>query len=590
MVQGDVLLPNEVIEEIRVGTDLVKLIGESVSLKRSGTNYTGRCPFHDEKTPSFSVSSSKQLYHCFGCGEGGTAITFVMKYFHLPFMDAIERLADRLRIDLSKYKQKQNVEQVEHKRKMFEVLSYAAEKYHSVLDTSFGKKAVEYLAKKRGLTQQMINEFQIGFAPDGWDHMFKALTRDKKSLDAAKQTGLLAKRQKDDGLYDVFRNRIMIPIQNPKGQLVGFGGRSFGDEQPKYLNSPQSDVFDKGRLLYGLPQAEKTIREKDFVILVEGYFDQMALFQNGFKNTVATLGTALTESHAELLKRYTDKIIVVFDGDKAGLKASKRSMGPLLSNGFQAKLVRIPNNQDPDTYVREKGEKAFELLLNQSKSLTDEMIDMFYTQEKNLQTKAEFLEELSEIIKVTKNVYFQEVLLADFAKKTNVDKSRFLQPELKQTFRPTIKIQSKGNEQYVEETTLLRLFVEAPEFREKIASDEVVSLFPQGEFSQAAKLWMDNIFQNSSEENLPAGSYVDRWSHEETKSKLTKVFMETWENKESYFEKTFQDCVAKLRNKQIPRLTLAVQAASNEGNESQVEELLEQIQKYKKVRVIEESN
>jgi DNA primase len=348
------LLPKEVIEEIRLGTDLVKLIGEVVSLKRSGSNYSGKCPFHDEKSPSFSVSPSKQLYHCFGCGEGGTAITFMMKYYHLPFMDAVQKLADRLRIDLTKFQQKQNSAALDAKKKMLDVISYAAEKYHSALSTSFGIKAVEYFSKKRGLSDQMINDFKLGYAPDGWDNMLKALTRDKKPLDAATQTGILAKRQNKDGLYDVFRNRIMVPIKNQKGELVGFGGRAFGDEQPKYLNSPQSEIFDKSRLLFGLYQAEKAIREKDFVILVEGYFDQITLFQYGFQNTVATLGTAFTEYHAELLKRYTDKIVVVFDGDKAGLSASKRSMSPLLSNGFNAKIVRIPGGLDPDLFVRER--------------------------------------------------------------------------------------------------------------------------------------------------------------------------------------------------------------------------------------------
>ena len=573
------------IEEIRLGTDLVKLIGESVSLKRSGTNYVGRCPFHEEKSPSLSVSSSKQLYHCFGCHEGGTAITFAMKYFHLPFMDAIERLASRLSIDLTKYQQKQSPQQIESKKKMFDMISYAARKYHSVLETKFGSKASEYLLQNRGLTKQTIKQFEIGFAPDGWDHMFNAIQRDQLSIDIAKQTGLLSKRQKGEGFFDVFRNRIMIPILNPKGHYVGFGGRAFGDDKPKYLNSPQSDIFDKSRLLFGLPQAEIAIREKKFVILVEGYFDQMALFQHGFKNTVATLGTAFTDQHADLLKRYTDKIVVVFDGDLAGLKASRRSMSPLLSNEFESTVVRIPNKKDPDLFVRENGKTEFEKLIEQAPSLSDEMIQTFYHQETDLRKKAEFLEELSMIAQKTKNLYYQEVLLDNFAKKTGVDKSRFMQSNRNDQLKPVIKMLPKAPDTHVEELTLLRLYLESPDLRDAIANDAVVSLFADDDFRVAALDWIEAVdgLHNDSETN--ASSLIDLWKNDETRSKFTRIFMDTWENKDSYFEKVFQDCVLRLKNKKIPRLTMAVQIASEQGHDNEVKDLLNEIQKLKTVQV-----
>jgi DNA primase len=575
------LLPKEVIEEIRLGTDLVKLIGEVVSLKRSGTNYSGRCPFHEEKTPSFSVSPSKQLYHCFGCSEGGTAITFMMKYYHLPFMDALQKLADRLRIDLTKYQQKQNTQVVESKKKMLDVISYAAQKYHNALPTSFGKTAVEYLTKKRGISHEMITEFQIGFAPDGWDHMLKALTRDNKPLDAAIQTGILAKRLKKDGVYDVFRNRIIVPIRNAKNELVGFGGRAFGDEQPKYLNSPQSDIFDKSRLLFGLSQAEQSIREKDFVILVEGYFDQITLYQYGFKNTVATLGTAFTEYHAELLKRYTDKIIVVFDGDKAGLSASKRSMSPLLSNGFNAKLVRIPGGQDPDLYVREKGVVAFESLIQNAKPLADEMIDLCYNQEKDLQKKALFLEDLSDILHKTKNIYYQEVLLEDFSKKTDVDKNRLLQSALKPEVKNVKSVPViKTPETYREELTLLRVYAEAIEFRKRINNEDILSLFPEGEFLEATSKWLEQVAEVQYSDDKNVSALVDLWGHDSSRSKFTEILMRPWESKEGFYEKTYQECVTNLKDKKAHRLTATLPGTPKEG----FEEILREIQWLKKTR------
>jgi DNA primase len=575
------LLPKEVIEEIRLGTDLVKLIGEVVSLKRSGSNYSGKCPFHDEKSPSFSVSPSKQLYHCFGCGEGGTAITFMMKYYHLPFMDAVQKLADRLRIDLTKFQQKQNSAALDAKKKMLDVISYAAEKYHSALSTSFGIKAVEYFSKKRGLSDQMINDFKLGYAPDGWDNMLKALTRDKKPLDAATQTGILAKRQNKDGLYDVFRNRIMVPIKNQKGELVGFGGRAFGDEQPKYLNSPQSEIFDKSRLLFGLYQAEKAIREKDFVILVEGYFDQITLFQYGFQNTVATLGTAFTEYHAELLKRYTDKIVVVFDGDKAGLSASKRSMSPLLSNGFNAKIVRIPGGLDPDLFVREKGVEAFDRLIQEAKPLSYEMIDLCYTNETDLQKKAIFLEDLSDILQKTKNIYYQEVLLEEFSKKTGADKNRLMQQKLKNEFKTARPVIVKQNENYEVEMNLLRIFLEDPKHRDQIQDEKIMTLFPSGEFTVSARDWMQQISNESQVASNPS-SYVDIWSHDESRSAMTKVFMEPWEDKD-YLQR-LTDCFEKLKKKQGTRWTAALAMAENEGREEDVQMLSRQIQELKKTQ------
>ncbi len=581
LYKGDVLLPNEVIEEIRLGTDLVKLIGETVSLKRSGTNYTGRCPFHDEKTPSFSVSPSKQLYHCFGCGEGGTAITFVMKYFHLPFIDALERLAERLRIDLSKYQQKQNSEQIEHKKKMFDVVSYAAEKFHNVLQKPLAKSAVEYLTTKRGLTKATIEEFKLGFAPDGWDHMLTALQRDKKSLEIATQTGILAKRQRAEGLYDVFRNRIMVPIQNPKGNLVGFGGRSFGDEQPKYLNSPQSEIFDKSRLLFGLSQAEKTIREKDQVFLVEGYFDQMALYQYGFKNVVATLGTALTEQHAELLKRYTDHIVVVFDGDKAGLAASKRSMSALLSNGFEAKIVRVPQGQDPDSFVREKGANAFEMLVQNARSLSDEIIEISYTRETDLQKKAEFLEDLSNILQKTKNLYYQEVLLDDFSNKTGVEKNRLLQPSLREVPKPMKKNPiSKVSDHHGNEFTLLRLFLEAPSYRKRFVDEDVLAFFPLDDFSDAAKSWIDFVKTNAKENELNVSSFLDQWPLSESRSEFAKIMMGPWKTDDEYFEKTFSDCLLNLKKRKKSSSSSSV-LREQHGNKKD-EEIAEQINRLYK--------
>jgi DNA primase len=578
------LLPKEVIEEIRLGTDLVKLIGEVVSLKRSGSNYSGRCPFHDEKTPSFSVSSGKQLYHCFGCSEGGTAITFMMKYYHLPFMDAVQKLADRLRIDLTKYQQKQNVQQIESKKKMMDTIAYAAKKYHSALSTSFGTQAVEYLSKKRGLTAQMINEFEIGFAPEGWDHMLKAMTRDKMPLDLATQTGILAKRQSKDGMFDVFRNRIIVPIKNQKGDYVGFGGRSFGDEQPKYLNSPQSDIFDKSRLLFGLYQAEKAIREKDFAILVEGYFDQITLYQYGFQNTVATLGTAFTEFHAELLKRYTDKIVVVFDGDKAGLSASKRSMAPLLSQGFNAKLVRIPGGLDPDNFVREKGVEAFNELIQNAKALSDEMIDLCYNNETDLQKKALFLEDLSDILQRTKNIYYQEVLLEEFSKKTGADKHKLMQPKLKAQFKPARPAAAKQSESYEVEMNILRVFLESSNLRDRIMDEKVLELFPSGEFSVSARDWMQQI--EAENEVGSTSSYVDTWSHDESRSAMTKIFMEPWEDKN--FQQRFDDCLEKLKKKQGTRLAATLAVAEHEGREEDVQMLAKQIQELKKPQGVEQ--
>ena len=299
------------IDEIRDRVDIVRVIGEVLPLKKAGRNFVGLCPFHGEKTPSFSVNQQKQLYYCFGCGEGGTVFTFLMKYHHHTFPEALDRLAGISGIDLEPYKGNQEdlKKRRKEKERFVELMNYARDAYHKAFSSSnVGEKARVYL-KRRGISTETAQTLKLGYAPPGWGTLVQALERDGKSLPDALRLGLVGQKKDKSGFYDQFRDRLMFPIESVKDEVVGFGGRVLGDDTPKYLNSSQTPLFDKGALLYGLNRVIPLLREEKTLFVVEGYMDQVSLTEHGIPNVVATLGTALTDQHAKLLRRHAQNVI-----------------------------------------------------------------------------------------------------------------------------------------------------------------------------------------------------------------------------------------------------------------------------------------
>ena len=370
-----IFIPEEKIAEIRASCSIVEVISSYASLTKAGTNYKGLCPFHEEKTPSFVVSEAKKIFHCFGCGASGDVFTFLMKFERMSFQSAVRQLAKRQGIslpekELSPEQRKRRSEREEQ----FSINQIAAQFYHEILlHNQRGKNAREYL-QQRGIDTACITAFSLGFAPEGWNALLQHLKTRKISLVQAQNTGLIIPKGTGH-YYDRFRERIMFPIFNMARQIVGFGGRVIGAGEPKYLNSPESQLFNKRNQLYGLHVAAQQLVQHDEAILVEGYFDLLSLHQAGIKNVVAPLGTALTVQHIQLLKRYTANIITVFDADSSGEKAMIRSLTPFLEQGISPRMVLLPPGHDPDSFVRRRGAPAFAELVKNAVPLLDFVLD-----------------------------------------------------------------------------------------------------------------------------------------------------------------------------------------------------------------------
>ena len=376
------LIPQSFIADLLNRVDIVDVVGQHVKLKKAGANFQGLCPFHSEKSPSFSVSPTKQFYHCFGCGAHGSAISFLMEYSGLGYVDAIEDLARSAGLDVPREERTANdVARQQQAMALSEVMSAAADWYRQQLKVT--PRAVEYL-KGRGLTGEIAKRYALGYAPDGWqglEAVFGAYTNDEVAKTLLEGGLLIQSEPSSDNQtanqttrrYDRFRDRIMFPIRNPKGQTIGFGGRILDQGEPKYLNSPETPLFSKGNTLYGLFEARQAIRSQEYVLVCEGYMDVVALAQLGFPNAVATLGTACTANHVRMLLRQTDRIVFSFDGDAAGQRAAQRALEaclPLMSDDKEIRFLFLPTEHDPDSYVRAYGASAFEKVIKEAMSIS----------------------------------------------------------------------------------------------------------------------------------------------------------------------------------------------------------------------------
>ncbi len=370
-------IPQRFIDELMTRTDIVDVIDGRVPLKKAGREYKACCPFHDEKTPSFSVSQDKQFYHCFGCGAHGTAIGFLMEYEHMDFVEAVEHLAARHGLEVPREGGAEKPEKAgEAGKDLLEVLAAADRFYREQLRRHpDAKQAVAYL-KQRGLTGETAARFGLGFAPDGWDNLLRAIGRDETARRALEHAGLVTKRS-TQGYYDRFRNRIMFPIHDHRGRVVGFGGRVLGEGEPKYLNSPETPVFHKGAELYGLYAARGAIKSAGKALVVEGYMDVVALAQHGIDYAVGTLGTATTRAHLERVFRYCTEVVFCFDGDRAGRAAAWRaleSLLPTLGEGRQASFLFLPEGDDPDSAVNREGGEGFEQRIRAATPFSDFLV------------------------------------------------------------------------------------------------------------------------------------------------------------------------------------------------------------------------
>lgn len=365
---------DELIEEVSQRNNIVDIISEYVNLKKAGRNHKGLCPFHNEKTPSFVVSDDKQLFHCFGCGEAGNVINFIMKIENLDFIDAIELLAERSNIDLSRYQNNnQDSQKVNKKNKLYEINREAAVFFYKNLVKN-KNDGIRYLLN-RGLTIDIIKKFGLGYAFKEWERLNRYLLTKGYAQELIYEAGLVIKRKEKDGYYDRFRNRVIFPIINTTKKIVGFGGRVLDDSVPKYLNSPESLIFNKGNTLYGLNLARNELGKEKRLVVVEGYTDVISLYQFGIKNAVATLGTSLTKNHAQLFKRYCEEVIIAYDADTAGEAATIRGMDILNEAGCKVRVISLGDKMDPDDYIRNFGTDNFKNKIKKALPLVDYKIE-----------------------------------------------------------------------------------------------------------------------------------------------------------------------------------------------------------------------
>jgi DNA primase len=366
-------IPQAFIDELLTRTDIVDVIESRVPLKKAGREYKACCPFHNEKTPSFTVSQVKQFYHCFGCGEHGTAISFLMNYEHMEFVEAVEELAHRAGLEVPREsggEARSGPSTQPHYALLEKVSAWYREQLRSHPQAN---RAVEYL-KQRGLTGEIAARFDIGYAPPGWENLASALGGNDSTRKLLLELGLTVQREGNEGAYDRFRDRVMFPIHDRRGRTIGFGGRVLDDATPKYMNSPESPVFHKGQELYGLHEARKAVRQLDRILVVEGYMDVVALAQFGIGYAVATLGTATTREHLERLYRTVPEVVFCFDGDRAGRDAAWRALEnvlPVLRDGREARFQFLPEGEDPDSLIRKIGREGFEAQLVQATHLSD---------------------------------------------------------------------------------------------------------------------------------------------------------------------------------------------------------------------------
>jgi DNA primase len=431
-------IPQTFIDDLLDRLDIVEVIDRRVKLKKSGRNFTACCPFHDEKTPSFSVNQEKQFYYCFGCGAGGNAIGFLMDYERMDFPGAVSSLADSAGLEVPR-EAIAFQEQPQLKKNIYTILEKVADYYRQQLKQHPQKqRAVEYL-RNRGLSGEIARDFDIGYAPPGWDNLIKALASNDEDRQLLIDGGMLIEKEEDNKLYDRFRDRIMFPIRDNRGRIIAFGGRVLGDDKPKYLNSPETPVFHKSKELYGLYQSRQANRQLQRLMIVEGYMDVVALAQHDIRWAAATLGTATSTDHLKRVFRQCPEVVFCFDGDDAGRKAATRALEsalPAMEDGRQAKFLFLPQGEDPDSLVRKIGSSEFIRLIDKSQPLEEYL---FSSQAEGLELgsldgRARFSIKAAPLIDKLPDGVFKELMMVSLAERTGLSLQKLA--EIREKNRP----------------------------------------------------------------------------------------------------------------------------------------------------------
>ena len=511
-------IPQHFIDSLINQVDIVDVIDARVPLKKKGHEYTACCPFHNEKTPSFTVSQQKQFYHCFGCGAHGTAIGFLMEYENMEFVDAIEQLAADQHIEVP-HEDGAAVNIVDNSG-LYKMLELASEKYQQHLKQD--QRAIDYL-KKRGLSGEISRDYGIGYSPESWDFVLKLASSPKEQKDLF-TSGMTIEKQGSQ-YYDRFRDRIMFPIRDRRGRTIGFGGRILDQGEPKYLNSPETPVFHKGKELYGLFEAKKSVRNLDTIVIVEGYMDVVALAQNGIRYAVATLGTATTPEQISLILRAVKKIVFCYDGDRAGKKAAWKALEntlPLMRDGYEIRFLFLPDGEDPDTMVRQEGQQAFEQRLQTATPLSEFLINHLKSQTdmSSMDGRAHFAEIAKPLLNKLPESIFKDLLNESVSKEIGLHNKRLVEAEPVQQSRSKSPAESKGRHLRITNVRLaIGLMLQQP----SLASQVVIDNSLRSADIQGVNVLFELFDMIQASPELSSAAILERWRDHEMGAFLNKL-------------------------------------------------------------------
>ncbi|MCD6582479.1 MAG: DNA primase [Desulfuromusa sp.] len=603
------------INEVREQTDIVELISQYVSLKRSGANHTGLCPFHSEKSPSFSVNAARQFFHCFGCGVGGDVFSFLMKTEGLAFPDAVRRLAERVGVELEEHVPSPEEELRQRQReRLYRVNDVAAAYFHQLLmENPLGEAARKYM-KTRGYGRKAAGEYQIGFAIDSWDGLKNHLQEQGFAADDTRTLGLIRPGKQGRGDYDLFRGRLIFPVYDLNGRIVAFAGRVLDDSKPKYINSPESPIYHKGRILFGLYQARQAMRQSGEVLLVEGYFDQLALYRAGFPQVVATCGTALTTEHARLLKRYVQRVVLLFDQDAAGKKATFKAMTVLQEEGVPAAVIELPSGEDPDSFIHGEGAEAFRARLEKARSVMDLFMDDVLAEAgSGIEQKVRGAEQIVGTIAGLSSELEQDLYLKELARRSGIDLEQLKQVKQKVMGQrqqkeksysgsslsenyplPELPLSEIAMDNYQEPTrqadtkpgwsrseeTLLCLLLKNYVTREKILAAGGTNLFNHQDALEMAQILLDN----STDSGLDMESLIEKLDPDKIRL-LTVLTMHDQgqfnENIDALFIGCLQTLQREQKKRQREKLHEKIRCSELAGDQEEVKKLLEQFKNLK---------
>lgn len=558
-------IPRSFIDDLLARLDIVDIIDARVKLKKKGKNYGACCPFHNEKTPSFSVSQEKQFYHCFGCGAHGNAIDFLMEFDRLEFVEAIEELASYLGLDVPREQRSggngsfQSGPQASssEKRNLYDLMGSIAQFYRNQLKQPASKVAIEYL-KDRGLSGEIVQKFGIGYVADEWDLVRKNFGQNKENQDMLVTGGMLIENDKGNR-YDRFRGRVMFPIRDRRGRVIGFGGRVLGDGTPKYLNSPETQIFHKGKELYGLYEVLQAYREPPQILVVEGYMDVVALAQYGVDYSVASLGTSTTGDHLQVLFRQTSTVVCCYDGDRAGREAAWRAMEnalPYLTDGRQLKFMFLPDGEDPDSYIRQNGKQAFEQQVSNAMPLSEFMFSSL-TQQVDMSTK-EGMAKLSTLAvplidKVpggTLRLYLRELL----GRRLGLVDERQLQQLISKQGKEDKRPQPHKEIKRTPMREVIALLIQNPQYVSMVPDLTSVRDLPIPGLS----LFVDVLDKCQAHPHINTGQLLEHWRNSQNETLLSRLA--SWDipldedNQEEIFLDSLDKIIAQCVEKQIENL------------------------------------